>query len=103
MQMIRGAPVGIHSQMKLTAGNSKAKNMRTKNVRISGIAMDVISWATKKGPPNGATRSAAARDGKKPDEGTMTSSPDANPTTIANAQTLAPAAATCGWEVLMNN
>jgi hypothetical protein len=52
------------------------------------------------------TRSVAAREGKKADDGTMTTSPDANPTTVADsadAQTLTPATTISVLVILMSN
>jgi hypothetical protein len=45
-----------------------------------------------------------AREGKKADDGTITSSPDTNPTTVADppaAQTLRPATTTRASDILM--
>jgi hypothetical protein len=62
-----------------------------------GIVIDVIRWLSKERAPMRVTRRLAAREGKKADDGTMTSFPDASPTTVADpaaAQTLTPATAT---------
>jgi hypothetical protein len=62
-----------------------------------GIVIDVIRWPSKELAPMCVTRRLAAREGKKADDGTMTSSPDANPTTVADpaaARTLTPATTT---------
>jgi hypothetical protein len=62
-----------------------------------GMVMDVIVWLSKASLRMQATRSGTAREGKKADDGTMTSSLDVNPTTVADpaaAQTLTPAKTT---------
>jgi hypothetical protein len=62
-----------------------------------GIVIDVIDWRSKEDAPIRVTRRLADREGKKADDGTMTSSPDANPTTVADCpatQTLTPATTT---------
>jgi hypothetical protein len=53
-----------------------------------------------------AALSVAAREGKKAEDGTTTTFPDANPTTVAdsaNAQTLTPAKTTEASDILMCN
>jgi hypothetical protein len=62
-----------------------------------GIMTDLIGCDSKQPGPIRTTRSGAAREGNKADDGTMTSSPDANPTTVADpadAQILTPATTT---------
>jgi hypothetical protein len=62
-----------------------------------GIVIDVIGWCSKERAPMRATRRLAAREGKNADDGTMTSSPDVNPMTVADpatAQTLMPVTTT---------
>jgi hypothetical protein len=64
---------------------------------FSGIVIDVIGSRSKEDVPMRVTRRLADREGKKADDGTMTSSPDANPTTVAHrpaTQTLTPATTT---------
>jgi hypothetical protein len=56
--------------------------------------IDVIGWPLEEPARKRVTRRLAAREGKKADDGTMTSSPDVNPMTVADsatAQTLTPA------------
>jgi hypothetical protein len=67
-----------------------------------GIMIDVIDWSRKEPRPMFATRRLAAREGKKANDGTMTSS-DANPMTLANSaatQTLTPAMTTEVLDIL---
>jgi hypothetical protein len=49
-----------------------------------GIVIDVIRWHSKECAPMCVTRRLAAREGKKADDGIMTSSPDVSPTTVAD-------------------
>jgi hypothetical protein len=59
--------------------------------------IDVIGLYLKADAPMRVTRRLADREGKKADDGTMTSSPDTNPTTVADrpaTQTLTPATTT---------
>jgi hypothetical protein len=59
--------------------------------------IDMIHRNSKELAAMSATRRLAAREGKNADDGTMTSSPDASPTTVADpaaAQTLTPATTT---------
>jgi hypothetical protein len=69
-----------------------------------GIVIDLIGRLSKEREPIRATRSGAAREGKKADDGTMTSYPDANPTTVADpadAQTVTPATTTWASDIEM--
>jgi hypothetical protein len=71
-----------------------------------GIVIDEIGWPLKQRPPLCVTRSLAAREGKKADDGTMTSQPDTKPTTVAgpaNGQTLTPAMMTSASDILTTN
>jgi hypothetical protein len=66
--------------------------------------IDVIGWPLKESAPKRVTRTLAAREGKKADDGTMTSSPGINPMTVADpaaAQTLTPATTTSASDILM--
>jgi hypothetical protein len=57
------------------------------------MMMDAIGWLSKAHWLMFATRRLAAREGKKADDETMTSLPDATPTTVADpaaTQTLTP-------------
>jgi hypothetical protein len=68
------------------------------------MMIDVIGWLSKERRLMFATRKLAAREGKKVDDGTKTSSPDANPTTVAGpaaTQTLRPAITTYVLDILM--
>jgi hypothetical protein len=58
-----------------------------------GIMIDVIGWRSKENASKRVTRRLAAREGKKADDGTMTSPLDVSPMTVADsaaAQTLTP-------------
>jgi hypothetical protein len=73
------------------------KHDEQRDSAFRGIMIDVIGWRSKEPGSTLATPRLAARDGKKADDGTMTSSPDVNPTTVADpaaAQTLTPARTT---------
>jgi hypothetical protein len=75
--------------------HEKHEEERTSAFR--GIVIDVIRWPSKELASMCVTRRLAAREGKKADEGTMTSSPDVSPTTVADpaaARTLTPATTT---------
>jgi hypothetical protein len=68
------------------------------------IMIDVIGCLSKEPRPMFATRRVAAREGKKADDGTMTSSPDPSPTIVAGhsaTQTLIPAMTTSVSDILM--
>jgi hypothetical protein len=68
------------------------------------MMIDVIGWLLKEPRPKFVTRRAAAREGKKADDGTMTSSPDVNLTAVADlaaTQTSTPAMTTEVLEILM--
>jgi hypothetical protein len=68
------------------------------------MMIDVIGWLSKELWLMFATRRLATREGKKADDGRMTSSLDANPTTVADrpaTQTLTPATTKEVSDILM--
>jgi hypothetical protein len=73
---------------------------------LRGIVIDVIRPPVNEPEPIRAIRSVAAREGKKADDGTMTSSLDADPTAVADladGRTLTPATTTEASDILMSN
>jgi hypothetical protein len=80
----------------------KHDEQRTSTFR--GKMIDVIGWLRKEARSMFATRRLAAREGKKADDGTIRSSPDSNPTTVADSaatQTLTPAMTTDVLDILI--
>jgi hypothetical protein len=80
------------------------KHDKQRNSIFRGMMIDVISRQSKERRPMFATRRLAAREGKKADDETMTSSPDANPTTVADlaaTQRVTPAPMTEVLDILM--
>jgi hypothetical protein len=86
---------------------SDLQNEKHDEQRISacrGIVIDLIGRKANEREAICAIGSGAASEGKKADDGTMTSPPDANPTTVtdpADAQTLTPATTTSGSDIAM--
>jgi hypothetical protein len=62
-----------------------AKDVEQKDSAFRGMMIDVIGWSSKEPRLMLATRRLVPREGKKANDGTMTSFPDANPTTVADA------------------
>jgi hypothetical protein len=80
------------------------KHDEQRNSAFRGIVINVMDWQSKESAPMQAIRRLAAREGKKAEDGTMTSSPDTNPTTVADSaaiQTLTPATTTEALNILI--
>jgi hypothetical protein len=68
------------------------------------IVINVIGWRSDERPPMRATRGLAVREGKKPDDEIIISSPDASPAPVADpatAKILRPGATTEAPGILM--
>jgi hypothetical protein len=80
------------------------KHDEQRDSAFRGIMIDVIQSLSKEPRPMFAIRRLAAREGKKADDETMTSFPDANPMTVADpsaTQPLTPALTTPALDILM--
>jgi hypothetical protein len=87
MRLIRESPSNEIDEHDLHF--EKHDEQRTSACR--GIVIKVIRWSSKEPVPMRATRRLGSRGGKNADGATMTSYPDAHPTTVADspaAQTL---------------
>jgi hypothetical protein len=81
------------------------KHDEQRDSTVRGMIIDVIRWLPKELRSMAATRRLAAREGKKADDGTITS-PDVNLTTVADfiaTRTLTPAMMTLGLDILKGN
>jgi hypothetical protein len=98
MHLIRYAKVVNHSSNEIDETDLQfKKHDEQRNFAFRGIVINVMGCHSKERAPMQVTRRLAAREGKKAEDGIMTSSLDPNPTTVANpatTQTLTPAITT---------
>jgi hypothetical protein len=83
--------------------DKKQDEQRTSAFR--GIVINLTGWPMKGPRPTRATRRLTAREGKKADDGTITSPPDINPTVVADprsAETLRPATTISASDIEIN-